>query len=151
DASGMIALSYGMTYIWGTVGIILIVKYLPKWWGINAAEVAQKYEAEHGVANVDNAGLSGYRPGGLRAYKLENPKLEGMSIERFRSENPEYKVINVRRGDQLLGADLNVTFQKGDIIALGGRLEALTTKMGLIGPETDDARVLSVPLDQAEI
>jgi len=151
DASGMIALSYGMTYIWGTVGIILIVKYLPKWWGINAAEVAKKYEADHGVANVDGAGLSGYRPGGLRAYKLENPKLEGMSIERFRSENPEYKVINVRRGDQLLGADPNVTFQKGDIVAIGGRLEALTSKMGLIGPEADDARVLSVPLDQAEI
>src|SRR6185436_6608869 len=56
-----------------------------------------------------------------------------------------------RRGDQLLGADLNVTFQKGDIIAIGGRLDALTSKMGLIGPETDDARVLSVPLDQAEI
>src|SRR3954465_9698802 len=28
DASGMIALSYGITYIWGTVGIILICKYL---------------------------------------------------------------------------------------------------------------------------
>src|SRR3954452_5903098 len=34
DASGMIALSYGITYIWGTVGIILICKYLPRWWGI---------------------------------------------------------------------------------------------------------------------
>ena len=30
DASGMIALSYGITYIWGTVGIILICKYLPR-------------------------------------------------------------------------------------------------------------------------
>ena len=32
----MIALSYGITYIWGTVGIILITKYLPKWWGVDA-------------------------------------------------------------------------------------------------------------------
>ena len=32
----MIALSYGITYIWGTVGIILICKYLPRWWGVDA-------------------------------------------------------------------------------------------------------------------
>jgi putative transport protein len=31
QVSAMIALSYGITYIWGTVGIILITKYLPKW------------------------------------------------------------------------------------------------------------------------
>ena len=29
QVSAMIALSYGITYIWGTVGIILITKYLP--------------------------------------------------------------------------------------------------------------------------
>ncbi|WP_245288495.1 MULTISPECIES: hypothetical protein [unclassified Bradyrhizobium] len=40
DASGMIALSYGITYIWGTVGIILICKYLPRWWGVDAKAAA---------------------------------------------------------------------------------------------------------------
>src|SRR6476469_2017389 len=44
DVSGMIALSYGLTYIWGTVGIILICKYLPRWWGIDAKAEAKKYE-----------------------------------------------------------------------------------------------------------
>ena len=34
--NAMIALSYGITYIWGTVGIVLITKYLPQWWGIDA-------------------------------------------------------------------------------------------------------------------
>ena len=37
----MIALSYGITYIWGTVGIILITKYLPQWWGIDARAAAR--------------------------------------------------------------------------------------------------------------
>ena len=150
-ASGMIAISYGISYIWGTVGIILIVKYLPRWWGVNAAEAAKKYEAEFGVKNVDDAGLSGYRPGGLRAYKLENASLAGKSIAQFRADNPEYRVINVRRDDELLGADADLVLQLGDVIALGGKLESLTDKMGLIGPEVPDERVLNVPLDQAEI
>jgi putative transport protein len=151
DVTGMIAISYGITYIWGTVGIILIVKYLPRWWGVNAREAAKKYEEEFGVKNVDDAGLSGYRPGGLRAYKLENKETAGKSIAQFRQQHPEYRVINVRRGDELLGADPEVVLQLGDSVALGGRIEALTEKMGLIGQEVADQRVLNVPLDQAEI
>jgi putative transport protein len=150
-ASGMIAVSYGISYIWGTVGIILIVKYLPRWWGANAREAAKKYEEEFGVKNVDDAGLSGYRPGGLRAYQLENADVAGKSIAQFRADHPEYRVVNVRRGDELLGADPELVMEMGDVIALGGRLEALTDKMGLIGPEVPDERVLNVPLDQAEI
>jgi putative transport protein len=150
-ATGMIALSYGITYIWGTVGIILIVKYLPRWWGANARAAAKKFEEEFGVRNVDDAGLSGYRPVGLRAYRLDNPATAGKSIAEFRKDHPEYRVINVRRGEDLLGAEPDLVMQKGDHIALGGRLEALTDKMGLIGPEQPDQRVLSVPLDQAEI
>jgi len=41
--------------------------------------------------------------------------------------------------------------QKGDVIALGGQLEAMTSNLGLIGPEVPDSKVLNIPLDQAEI
>ena len=149
--SAMIALSYGITYIWGTVGIILICKYLPRWWGIDAKAAAAAYEKEHGVRNVDDAGLTGYQAFGIRAYRLDNAKWDGKTISDFRKENPEYRIVNVERDDVWLGAEPGVTFKRGDIIALGGRRKALTEKMGLIGPEVDDSTALSVPLEQAEI
>jgi putative transport protein len=149
--SAMIALSYGITYIWGTVGIILICKYLPRWWGIDAKAAAKKYEEEFGVNDVEGAGLSGFRPVGLRAYRLENPATAGQTIEAFRKSHPEYRVINVVRNNEGLGADPALVFQKGDIVALGGRTEALTDKMGLIGPEVVDQKALNIPLDQGEI
>ncbi|HET9734764.1 MAG TPA: transporter [Burkholderiales bacterium] len=151
QVSGMIALSYGLTYIWGTVGIILICKYLPRWWGIDARAAAKKYEEEKGVPNVDDAGLTGYRPLALRAYKLSNDAVVGMSVRQFLQKHPEYKVLNVARGDERLGAPDDLVLQKGDVIALGGRLEAMTANMGLIGPEVPDAKVLNIPIDQAEI
>ena len=151
QVSGMIALGYGVTYIWGTVGIILICKYLPRWWGVDAKKAAREYEKEHGVRNVDDAALSGYRGGGLRAYRLENPGTVGQSIGQFRSKFPQYRIANVRRGDEVLGAGADVVLQSGDVIALGGRLQDLTANIGLIGQEVDDARALNVPLDQAEI
>src|SRR6185503_4937338 len=141
----------GITYIWGTVGIILICKYLPRWWGIDARAAAKKYEQEFGVNDIEGAGLSGFRPFGLRAYRLENASTANQTIEAFRRTNPEYRVINVVRNNEALGADPSLMLMKGDVIALGGKIEALTDKMGLIGPEVADQKALNIPLDQAEI
>jgi putative transport protein len=149
--SAMIALSYGITYIWGTVGIILICKYLPRWWGIDAKAAAKKYEEEFGVNNVEGAGLSGFRPFGLRAYRLDNASTAGQSIEAFRRSHPEYRVINVVRNNEVLGADPSLMLKQGDIVALGGRIESLTDKMGLLGPEVADPKALNIPLDEAEV
>ncbi|MDA9440378.1 transporter [Bradyrhizobium sp. CCBAU 51745] len=150
-ASGMIALSYGITYIWGTVGIILICKYLPRWWGVDARAAAKQYEKEFGVKDLEGGGLTGYRQFGLRAYRLENPAIAGLSIAKFRAMNPEYRIVNVGRDGEPQGADPEFVLQKGDIIALGGSTEHLTEKMGLIGAEVADARTLGIPMDQAEI
>jgi putative transport protein len=149
--SAMIALGYGITYIWGTVGIILICKYLPKWWGVDAKKAAKEYEQKFGVPNLDDVGLSGYRPGGLRAYRLENKQTAGKTIAQFRQSYPQYRIVNIVRGGEALGASPDLLMQVGDVIALGGRLEDLTANMGLLGPEVPDSKALAIPLDQAEI
>ncbi|WP_298925577.1 aspartate:alanine exchanger family transporter [uncultured Ramlibacter sp.] len=151
QVSAMIALSYGISYIWGTVGIILICKYLPRWWGLDARAAALEYEREHGVRNVDDAALTGYRPYATRAYRLENPEWQGKSISEFRQKYPEYRVLNIRRGEELLGSDPALRMQTGDVLALAGTRSDMATNLGLIGTEIDDPKVLSVPLGQAEI
>ncbi len=151
QASAMIALSYGITYIWGTVGIILITKYLPKWWGVDARAAARAYEAEHGVASGDAPTLSGWTAGGLRAYRLENAAWKGRTVRDLLHENPEYRVVNVVRGGTPQELTGTLSLQLGDVIALGGRRETLSDKMGLIGPEVADKIALDIPLDSAEI
>ena len=152
DAASMVALSYGITYIWGTVGIILICKYLPRWWGIDAKAAAKQYEAEFGVKDIEGGGLTGFRPFGLRAYRLENPKT-GRPEHR---ELPPQPIPNTGSPTWCAATRCWAPIhrscsQLGDIVALGGKIEALTDKMGLIGPEVADQRALNVPLDQAEI
>ena len=133
------------------MGIILICKYLPRWWGLDAKAAAKKYEEEKGVPNVDDAGLTGFRPLALRAYRLTNDAIAGMTVRQFLQRYPQYKIAAIGRGNERVEARDDLALQKGDVIALGGRLEAMTENMGLIGPEVPDAKVLNVPLDQAEI
>jgi putative transport protein len=151
QASAMIALSYGITYIWGTVGIILITKYLPRWWGVDARAAAAEYEREHGVTSADIQALTGWQGGSLRAYRLENQALVGKTVGQFLGENPEYRIPAVARDGERLEVTNDFTLRAGDIVALGGRTEAMTEKMGLIGPEVADRVALDMPLDQADI
>lgn len=151
QVDAMIALSYGITYIWGTVGIVLLCKYLPRIWGVDAKQAALEFEKEHGVPNVDDAGITAFHPFDVRAYRLDNNESVGKSIKDFRTRYPEYQIINVDRDGELLGADENIVLQKGDIIALGGKLDSMTANMGIIGPEVPEAKALNIPLDQAEI
>ena len=151
QVSSMIALSYGVTYIWGTVGIILICKYLPRWWGVDARAEAKKYEEQFGVKNMDQSGLTGYRPAGIRAYRVTNPNTAGKTVAQFRRAYPMYRVINVVRGANALAPDPDVVLEKDSVVALGGRIEDLTERMGVVGPEVADQRALNIPLDQAEI
>ena len=123
DVSGMVALSYGLTYIWGTVGIILICKYLPRWWGIDAKAEAKKYEESNGVPNVDDAGLTGYRPLAVRAYRLTNDALSGWNVKQFVQKYPQYKVLNVLRLEPTrreLVSDPSRIFEVEDELAAAG-------------------------------
>ncbi|MGE8150200.1 aspartate:alanine exchanger family transporter [Pseudomonas vancouverensis] len=149
--SAMIALSYGITYTWGTVGIVLICKYMPRWWGIDAKDAARRYEEEHGMHDVEDDGLTSNASFGLRAYRLENPATIGLSIREFIARYLEYRIVNVHRGDESIGADPEIRLQAGDVIALGGTRAGLTSNIGLIGPEVDNAKALAVPLDHAQI
>jgi len=149
--TSMIALGYGVTYIWGTVGIILTCKYLPKFWGIDAKKAAKEYEAKFGVQNVDDTSLTGYRPFGIRAYKLENRDTIGKTLGAMRETHPEYSYLRVVRGADVLEATDDVVLQGNDIVTLGGSLENLTSKMGIIGPEVPSKEALNIPVDVAEI
>jgi putative transport protein len=88
---------------------------------------------------------------GLRAYRLENNATIGLSVREFITRFPEYGIVDVHRSDESIGADPAIQLQAGDVITLGGTRTGLTTNIGLIGPEVDDARALAVPLDHAEI
>jgi putative transport protein len=97
DATGMIALSYGITYLCGSLGLALACRYLPRWWGIDLEAEARRHEERAGVPNVDDAGLTGMKPVAVRAYRVANDTLAGLTVRQFLQKYPQYLVLNVLR------------------------------------------------------
>jgi putative transport protein len=133
EVGGMIALSYALTYVWGTIGILLVCKYLPRWWGIDAKAEAGKYEEQLAVANVDDAGLTGWRPVTVRAYRLTNDTLTGWTVQQFTRKYPQYKVLNVLRVEPMRRAavapSVPVVALADDAIALAAAGMTSTTRL----------------------
>ena len=75
----------------------------------------------------------------------------GQTIGAMRKSHPEYRYLRVKRGDELLEATDDLVLRGGDVIALGGSLDDLTSKMGIVGPEVPSKEALSIPLDVADI
>lgn len=151
EVSANIALAYGISYVWGTVGIILIVKYLPRIFGMDARAAAREYEARAGVPAMDSSGLAAYQPFGARAYRVTNPGTAGQTVAALQERFPAYRWLGIERDGAVLDARPDLALRLDDVVALYGSVQALTDNMGLLGPEVPDSKALRVPLDQAEI
>jgi putative transport protein len=141
--AGMIAVSYGLTYIWGTVGIALICKYLPRWWGVEIKAEAKKFEEQLGVANVDDAGITGWRPLAVRAYRLTNDTLTGWTVQQFTRKYPHYKVLNVLRVEPVRRAHVAASAPgvvEDEAIMLAAAGGASTTRLHESGPAIPHAQ-----------
>ena len=93
------------------------------------------------MASGDTPTLSGWTTGGLRAYRLENTAWVGKTVGELlqgQSRIP-HRQRRARRQPLCRVAD-DLKLAAGDVIALGGRRETMTEKMGLIGPEVSDTR-----------
>jgi putative transport protein len=149
--SANIALSYGITYVWGTVGIILIVRYLPKIFGVDARAAARRYEAQIGVPSADETGLTAYQPFGARAYRVTNAQSIGSTVGALRERFPVYRWLAIERGGAVIPVTDDAVLRADDVVVLLGRVEDLTDNMGVLGPEVAESKALKVPLDRAEI
>lgn len=151
DVLAMIAFSYGLTYIWGTTGIIIICKHLPRWWGVDIKAAATAYEKERGIINMDDTAISGYTPFTLRTYCLDHKAVIGRTVSDFHRKYPLCQIVSIHRGSEVFEVTPDTQLQRGDIVSLGGDIHDVTDLIGVLGPEVVDESLLSAPLDQAVI
>ncbi|MEW5912084.1 MAG: TrkA C-terminal domain-containing protein [Thermodesulfobacteriota bacterium] len=155
-ASNNVAVTYAITYLFGTVGLIVFYKLLPRMFGYNLAQEAQKLQQEmsQGVAEPDpeSAYFSEYHLWDLRCFELTNPALAGKSLAELGRQYPLAVAIErIKRGDRLIEAAPELVLQLGDLVALSGRINLVAQAAAVIGPEKPDQQVLDMVAEDLEI
>ncbi|MCF8032487.1 MAG: hypothetical protein K9K66_08250 [Desulfarculaceae bacterium] len=155
-AMSSLAVAYAITYLFGTVGRIVLFKMLPRLFGYDLAAEAKKLEAEmtQGETGHDPNSdyFSEYHVWDLRSFKVTNPDLEGNSLAELAKRHPENVAVErIKRGDKLLDPSPEVVLQKDDLVALSGSISDVAQAASVIGPETPAKDVLDLMAEDLEI
>ncbi|MEM1110529.1 MAG: TrkA C-terminal domain-containing protein [Pseudomonadota bacterium] len=142
---GNIASAYAITYIFGLTGLITLIRYLPRWLGIDLAAEARKLESaaprETPPPNIST-----------RWYRVENPEFLAMTAGEIRQRYCErMPVATLRRGSSVSPIGADEYFQAGDILELIGPRDMFAAGIAAIGPEIPPAEDLQATQETATV
>ena len=145
--------AYAITYIFGLVGLILIIRLLPGALGIDLAAEAVKLEQEETAAGPHAL----FSPSDIivRAVRVEDEKLTGRPLRDFHDLMPvEFTVLKIRRQGEVMEPTLETELQIGDIISVVGVMtpQAVEYLEGRsAGPQVRDRELLQYQPESVQI
>ncbi|WP_373505742.1 aspartate-alanine antiporter [Aestuariivirga sp.] len=150
-----VATSFAVAYLAGVIATILMASQIaPRFLRRSLAEACAELEAgmnasEDGATSAQSA----RRSIEARAY-LVDPTWVGMTISQAEARVPQDAkayVEQVRRKVDILPANPDLRLEAGDIVAVVGLREFLVARSVAIGTEIDDAALLDVPAESADV
>ena len=137
-----VAVAYAVTYVFGTAGLIILLKTLSSLWRINLPECAKQAEAELGSIDVPET-VEAFHWSKLvipKAYQVDNQEIIGKTVRESESLFPERVAIDrIRKGNKIIDRITgDIKLDKGDIIVLTGFYSRIFEASDIIGPEVDD-------------
>lgn len=137
-----VAIAYAITYIFGTAGLVVFYKIVPKIMKINLKDEARKLEESmSGSAASEESSefFSWHKQLNLRAYRVSNNNVAGKSLNEVEKLFPGKVAIDkVKRGDQIINPEPDIALRSGDIVAIVGNRGELLSASSIIGPEVED-------------
>ncbi|WP_295389332.1 aspartate-alanine antiporter [uncultured Thiodictyon sp.] len=140
-----VAVAYAVTYIFGTAGLILLLKLLPRLWRIDLPAAARQAEAELG-GGEDEDSTEAFHWSNLispRVYRVDNADIIGKSVREVEAQFPERVAIDmIKKGGQVLDqVTTDMIVEAGDLVVLSGYRRRIYGACQKIGPEVNDDMV----------
>jgi putative transport protein len=118
-----IGVGYALTYLVGTIVMILIIRYVPILMNINLEAIARSYAKELGLlGQTRKAARVGETLPIIRAYQITEAG-DGQTVAQRRAElNLDATALKLRRKGKLLDIDSKTELQESDVISIIGSL-----------------------------
>jgi putative transport protein len=160
DVVGHVAAGYAITYLFSLIGMILLIRNIPRLSGIDAKAAARAAEESYsgGQNRFPTVGTeAAYSPTlqlpvSVRAYKIEHDDIVGLSVREV-SIRFDIPILRVMRGDRILDLSKNPIIERGDVatvIADKIRLVRLCRLQPALA-EVADERALQVDIEVADL
>ncbi len=142
-----IGAAYALTYLFGLIGLILIIRLMPGMLGIDLpAEAAKLQGGDDPDAGPDLSRIS------HRTYRVTNPEyLESSILEMERDESREVAFAAVRRNGEDVPIGYDTRLELGDEVLVIGRIDRLLKSAPDLGPEIADAEGLNLSLSVLKV
>ena len=142
--------AYAITYIFGLVGLILIIRFLPRLLRIDLPSEAAKLEAARSGGVEDRA--HALNDIVVRGYRVENENLVGVPLGAARERLPgRISIEQLRREGEMVPVNGETTVELGDEVCIVGFLDEFIAAAGRVGPELSDPELLDVPIESVRV
>jgi putative transport protein len=145
-----VAVAYAVTYVFGTAGLIILLKIIAAAWRVDLKAQARQAEKELGSVDVSES-WEAFQWSNLvspRAYRVQKDTVIGKTVAELEGKNaddpgrlfPERVAIDrIKKGEQLI-KDITpeLVLQKDDIVLLVGFESSMFKAGKMIGEEVDD-------------
>ena len=159
----IIPVCYAVTYVFGTIGSAFILGSLgPAMLGglKKVRQMTKDYEAElnHSSLSSDPAYIDGNRPINFRAYRVasdyfKTPRTVAEIEQYLQKEGRRIFVERVRKAEDksIVSPTSATSIGMGDEIVLSGRHEYIIQNEDWVGPEVDDAALLTFNVERTKV
>ncbi|VGO21147.1 aspartate:alanine exchanger family transporter [Pontiella sulfatireligans] len=145
-----LSVGYAITYIFGTVGLIAFIRYIPVLLKLDLPAEARKLAEEQGFTRkTELSGEAKHLPL-IRAYKIP-AKFCGRSVAELRAAGENLVPLRIRRNGKIIEAANDVVFEEADVLSLVTSLKVHEDREADIGEEVLDPELLSYDITTKEI
>lgn len=145
-AAGNLTASYAITYLYGLVGLVTLVRLMPRILRIDLPSEAAKLAQLRDLGQAADLDREPWQRAGLpilRAYRVEREDLVGREIEQEEFlERTGCVLGRLKRDGVVHDAAPRFTLEPGDLVAVGGTRSEQSRARELLGPEVDDDELL---------
>ena len=144
-----------LTYLFGTVGVILFCGYIGPW--LLRADLkadGRRLEAAMGLTREDDGIDSGWRMFAMRAYRLEaRHRVVGLTVAAAeRGVAPARLFVErIRREGEIIDAQPDTVLRAGDVVAVIGSRETLVQLLAGSAEEVHDRELLEVAVATRDV
>lgn len=117
-----ISVGYAITYVFGTIGLILIVKFMPSLLKIDLVGASRQYAKDKGYQETENTIVSGLPL--VRGYQILNGEIAGQTRRQIEAiGDMDFGLVRMLRDGEFFELGPNDEVKVGDKIAILARPE----------------------------